>query len=279
VKAARFLHSSLPWRMPFLNLRCHKKILLIDGVLGFTGGMNIADQNVQAMRPRDAVQDTHFELRGPVVAQLAEAFAQDWSFAADEVLEGDAWFPEVPAAGDVPARVIDSGPDQDIEKAEFAILQAVSCARQSISVMTPYFLPDERLITALSLAAMRGVAVDVVVPAKSDQRKIDCAFRANIGPLLDDGVRIWRCPPPFRHTKLLVVDGAWCMVGSANWDIRSFRLNFELCVELYDSGLAATLCAFMQANRGTALTQAELDGRSLAGKLRDAAIRLMLPYL
>ena len=279
VPAARFLHSPLPWRMPFLNLRCHKKILVIDGTIGFTGGMNIADENVMAARARAPVQDTHFRLQGPIVGQLMDAFAQDWAFAADENLEGGIWFPDHAGGDETPARVIDSGPDEDIEKIEFAVLQAVSGARHRVLIMSAYFLPDERMITALSLAAMRGVAVDVVVPAKSDQRKIDYAFRANIGPLLSDGVRLWCCPPPFRHSKLMVVDGEWVLIGSSNFDIRSFRLNFEMCVELYDASIGALLTEFITANRGGAFTQAELDGRSLVRRLRDAAVRLMLPYL
>ena len=149
VPVGRFMHSPLPWRMPFLNLRTHKKILVVDGQVGFTGGMNIADENVMALNPREPVQDTHFRLRGPVVAQLVDAFAGDWSFVMDEDLDGDTWFPPLSAAGSALARIITSGPDEDIEKVEFAILQAVACARTSISLMTPYFLPDERLITAL----------------------------------------------------------------------------------------------------------------------------------
>ena len=157
VTAARFMHSSLPWRMPFLNLRSHKKILVVDGVTGFTGGMNIADENVMATNPKLPVQDLHFRIEGPVVSQLAEAFAEDWAFVTNEDLEGDAWLPEIARRDGPLARVIDSGPDEDVEKVEFAVLQAVACARASIAVMTPYFLPDERLITALSLAAMRGL--------------------------------------------------------------------------------------------------------------------------
>jgi cardiolipin synthase A/B len=145
--------------------------------------------------------------------------------------------------------------------------------------MTPYFLPDERLITALSLAAMRGVAIDLVIPQKSNHSLVDWGTRANIGPLLSDGVRIWRSPPPFNHAKLMVVDGEWCLIGSCNWDIRSFRLNFELCMEIYDRGLAATLLELMRRARHAELTQAELDARPFAMRLRDAGARLMLPYL
>jgi cardiolipin synthase len=273
------MHSLLPWRMPFINLRSHKKILVVDGRVGFTGGLNIADENVLATRPKQPVQDLHFRIEGPVVSQLAEAFADDWDFAADEGLEGDGWLPPLPARPGPPARVIDSGPDEDLEKVEFAVLQAIACARVSIDVMTPYFLPDERLITALALAAMRGVAVNLVLPEASNHVLVDWATRANIGPLLIDGVRIWRSPPPFHHTKIMVVDGEWCLIGSCNWDIRSFRLNFELCMEVYDRDLASKLTALMEGARRSELTQAELDARPLAVRIRDAGARLMLPYL
>lgn len=279
IPAARFLHSPLPWRMPFLNLRSHRKILVVDGTICFTGGINIADENVVATHPNSPVRDTHFRIEGPVVAQLTVAFAQDWAFATGEDLAGDAWFPDLADVGTAPARVVESGPDEDIEKVEFSVLQAVACAQQSIAVMTPYFLPDTRLVTALSLAAMRGVSVDVVVPQIGNHLLVNWATYANIGPLLADGVRIWQCPPPFRHSKIMVVDGEWCLIGSCNWDIRSFRLNFELCMEIYDRDLVATLAALMQDCRGTALTQAALDARSLPIRLRDAGARLMMPYL
>jgi cardiolipin synthase len=279
VPADRFMHSLLPWRMPFLNLRNHKKILVVDGRAGFTGGMNIGDENVMATRPKAPVQDMHFHIAGPVVTQLVEAFLDDWEFVTGEQLDGDAWLPDCGTPAGPPARAISAGPDEDIEKVEFAILQAAAVARRSLAVMTPYFLPDERLITALSLAAMRGVAVDIVIPGKSNHPLVDWATRANSGPLLEAGVRIWRCPPSFRHTKLMVVDGEWCLIGSTNWDIRSFRLNFELCMEVYDESLADNLSGVMRDSRGEPLTLDELAARSLPARLRDAACRLGLPYL
>lgn len=279
VPAARFMHSPLPWRMPFLNLRSHRKILVVDGRVGFTGGMNIGDENVMATKPKSPVEDEHFRIDGPVVAQLTEAFLADWAFATDEDLGGDAWLPDTDPRLGAPARVISSGPDQDIEKVETAILQAIACASESIAVMTPYFLPDERLLTGLAMAAMRGVAVDILLPWQSNHPWVDWATRANIGPLLSNGVRIWRCPPPFRHSKLMVVDNEWCLIGSSNWDSRSFRLNFELCVEVYDRELAAILHGVMRKNRGPALTTEDLDRRPVLVRLRDAAARLLLPYL
>jgi cardiolipin synthase len=279
VPAGRFMHSYMPWRMPFLNLRTHKKILVVDGRIGFTGGINVADQNLIATRPKEPVQDTHFRIEGPVVAQLVFAFARDWSFVADEDLDGEGWYPPLDIRGDSLARVVTAGPDEDLEKVEFAVLQAIACSRDRIRIMTPYFLPDQRLNTALSLAAMRGVDVQVVIPEKGNHRLLDWAVRANIGPLLRDGVKIWRCPPPFRHSKVMVVDGSWSLIGSSNWDMRSFRLNFELCVEVYDPKLAATLEALVAENSSKRLELAEINARSFALRIRDAGARLLLPYL
>ena len=161
--------------MPFLNLRSHKKILVVDGKIGFTGGLNISDDNVMATKPKEPVQDTHFRIDGPVVCQLTEAFIQDWSFATNEDLDGDAWFPDIRWAGQRagpghrfrPRR--GSGEDR-VRRAPGRRLRRVS-----IAVMTPYFLPDERLMTALALASIRGVAVDIVIPEKSDHRFVDWA--------------------------------------------------------------------------------------------------------
>jgi cardiolipin synthase A/B len=281
VPVARFLHSSLPWRMPFLNLRSHKKILGIDGRIGFAGGLNVGGENVTRNHPAQPVIDTHFRFEGPVVAQLIEVFADDWSFATGEQLEGERWFPvlEPVSGGNSVARVVTSGPDQDLEKIEFVILEALACARTSVRVMTPYFLPDERIMTGLALAAFRGVAVDVVLPEHSNHPTLDWAARAQIGPLLAAGCRVWTHPAPFDHSKLMTVDDTWSLVGSSNWDVRSFRLNFELDLEVYDSALAARVNDLITAQQGSRILPGELNGRSFPVRIRDGAARLMLPYL
>ena len=174
------------------------------------------------------MRDIHFKFEGPVVAQLTAAFAEDWLFAAEEDLAGDAWFPRSMTSAKPWRGSSFPAPTQDIEKIEFMILEAITCARQSIKIATPYFLPDDRLVTALALASMRGVEVDVIVPSPSNHLIVDLAMRAQIGPLVAAGCRIWRDPPPFNHSKMMTVDGIWCLIGSANWDMRSFRLNFEL---------------------------------------------------
>jgi cardiolipin synthase len=280
VPVARFMHSSLPWRMPFLNLRSHKKILAIDGRIGFAGGLNIGGENLTQEQPRHPVIDTHFRFEGPVVAQLAEVFADDWSFTTGEQLAGDRWFPELRqvTGGDSVARVVTSGPDQDLEKIEFVILEAIACARSSVKIMTPYFLPDDRIMTGLSLAAYRGVEVDIVLPEHSNHPTLDWGARAQIGPLLAAGCCVWT-HPAFDHSKLMTVDHTWCLVGSSNWDVRSFRLNFELDVEVYDPELAARINEVIGASQRGQILPEHLSRRSLPVRFRDGAARLMLPYL
>lgn len=279
VPALRFMHSFLPWRMPFLNLRIHKKILVVDGRLGFTGGMNIGAENLLQCPPKTAVRDNHFRFEGPVVLQLMEAFAEDWFFAAGENLADAAWFPPLEKAGNAEARVILSGPDEDLEKNEFVILEAIGCARHSIKVMTPYFLPDSRLVTALSLAAMRGVEVDVIIPTNGDHFIINWAIRAHLMPLLVAGCRIWQSPPPFNHAKTMLVDGIWCLIGSSNWDVRSFRLNFELDVEVYDPELVREVDQLMATKLLKPITAADINQRPFALRLLHGGARLMSPYL
>ncbi len=279
VPCARFMHSALPWRMPFLNLRTHRKLLVTDGTTAFMGGLNIGAENLLALKPAHPVLDTHFRVTGPVVEQLGAAFAAQWYFATAEVLDGPAWFPRIEPVGAVCARVITSGPDQDLEKIELLILEAVGCARSSIKVMTPYFLPDERIITALALAAMRGVGVDIVLPARTNHPTIDWAMRAHIDPLLAAGCRVWAHAPPFNHSKLMAIDGLWCLIGSANWDTRSLRLNFEVDLEAYHAQTVAQVSAKITSHQTVLLTAADLAARSWAACTRDRLSRLLMPYL
>jgi len=277
VPVDRFLHSYVPWKMPFLNLRNHRKLMVVDGRIAFTGGINIGHENLLATNPAHPVRDTHFRLDGPIVEQLTEAFADDWLYETGERLLDDAWFPDLPPVGEAIARVVTSGPDEDLEQIEFAMLHAISCARRSIRVVTPYFLPPDMLTTSLSLAAMRGVTVDVVVPENSNHAILDWARRAPLRILLEAGCRVWLLQPPFDHSKLMMIDDAWSLIGSANWDIRSFRLNFELNVEIQDEAFARTLAEV--ALNGRLLTLAEVESASLAQRLRDNAARLLQPYL
>ena len=276
VPVARFLHSYFPWRMPFVNLRNHRKLLVIDGRVAFTGGLNIGAENVVAGNPAHPVRDTHFRVEGPVVEQLTDAFADDWQFTTGEQLDED-WFPRLEPVGTVLARVVPSGPDEDMEQIEFVTLHAISCARESIRVVTPYFLPGEPLTMALGLAAMRGITVDILLPENSNHAILDWARRVPLRPLIEAGCRVWMMPAPFDHSKLMTIDDSWSFIGSANWDTRSFRLNFELNVELHDAAFARQIVESKKPQR--CLTLAEIDGDPLPIRLRNSAARLLQPYL
>jgi cardiolipin synthase len=273
------MHSFIPWRTSFLNLRNHKKILVADGARAFIGGINIQAENVMALNPAWPVRDMHFGIEGPVVAQIVEAFAADWHFSTDEELKGAAWFPQLPAVGPASARVITSGPDDELERIGMAMIAALGVAQRSVQVITPYFLPDARFMSALSLAAIRGVAVDIVVPEKGDHRLVDWAMSAHIPPLLSSGVRFWRASMPFEHSKLMVVDEMWSLIGSANWDMRSLRLNFEIALEVCCPVFGRLVAAAIAGKQVEQIKLADLNARSLPVRLRDSAARLMLPYL
>jgi len=183
--------------------------------------------------------------------------------------------------GNVIARVIPDGPDADSEKARWTLLGALAEAQSSVQILTPYFLPDTSLVTALNLAALRGVRVDIVLPSKSNLPFVHWASRAMWWQVLKFGCHVWLTPPPFDHSKLMVVDDHWALFGSANWDARSLRLNFELNVECYGRELAREMAAIVEKKRYGAreVTLAEVDARTIPGKLRDAAARLFSPFL
>ncbi len=283
VPTAQFLPASLltPWRVTTVNLRNHRKVMIVDGRTAFTGGMNIRHGNVLADKPESPVQDLHFLATGPVVAQLQEVFASDWAFTRGETLDGDKWFPELKETGNVVARAVADGPDADFETARWTILAALGEAQTSVQIVTPYFLPDSGLITALNLAALRGVRVDIILPALSNLRYVDWASRALWWQVLERGCHIWLTPPPFDHSKLMIVDGHWVLLGSANWDARSLRLNFELNVEAYGREFANEMGRIItiKLHGAREVTLAEMDARSYPAKIRDAIARLFSPYL
>jgi len=275
---ALFIHSLLPWRMPYLNLRNHRKILVVDGQCGFTGGMNISAKHT-GDPPR--ASDLHFRVTGPVVSQMVRVFADDWSFATGEELSGGDWFARPDASGRALVRGIPDGPDEDFNKFRWALLGGLGAARRRILVGTPYFLPDDDLVMALSHAALRGVQVDVLLPGWNNWPFVQWAANTILVDLLRAGCRVWFSAGGFDHSKYLVVDAAWCLVGSANWDPRSLRLNFEFNLEAFDPALAMELERHADAViRGArALREQELRHRALPVQLRDGLARLMSPYL
>ncbi len=281
VDAARFLHSFWPWQMPYLNLRSHRKLLVVDGRIGFTGGMNITGKHA----PKDGsdvhYRDVHFELKGPIVGQLLDVFEDDWHFTTGETPDSGIWLKDTTPAGTMHARAISDGPDDGTDSLRWVMLGALTQASQRISIATPYFVPDQQLATALCLAALRGVEVDIVMPDNNNLPFVKWASTSRMDELLLSGCRLWMSRPDFDHSKLFAVDGTWSLIGSANWDERSLRLNFELNVECYDAEFAAQIHAMIDKRRGMskAVTLDMLDARSLLVKLRDGVARLFSPYL
>ncbi len=281
VTEARFLPTLLPGRWAYANLRNHRKLLVVDGTLGFTGGLNIREGHDLRLKPAHPIQDMHFRIRGPVVGHLQEAFAEDWEFTTGETLDGETWFRPAPAAGNMLARGITTGPDLDIDKLRITLLGAIACADTSIAVVSPYFLPDESLIMALNVAALRGVTVDIVLPQENNLALVQWASTTLLGELIARGCRVWYSAPPFDHTKLMIVDRLWSLIGSANWDPRSLRLNFEFNVECYDAALAGRLQERIDRRIAGArrITRADLDALPYLARLRNGITRLFTPYL
>ena len=282
VPIAQFFHTWIPWRMAYLNMRLHKKMLIVDGTIGFVGGMNIGVENVHLSSPAaKVVQDLHCRIEGPVLRHLFRSFAEDWQFETGEKLNEELWCKRTEIVGSVRARGIASGPDEDLMKLEAIILAAVGAARHQVRIVTPYFVPEQILLVALALAALRGVRVEIVLPEQSNHRFMDWAAWAQHGFLLRTGCAIYLTPPPFDHTKVMTVDGLWSMFGSANWDVRSLRLNFEFNVAALGASLTAQMDALIDKKVAKArpVTLQMLNSRGSDAKIRDAAARLFLPYL
>jgi cardiolipin synthase len=241
VHTALFMQPVIGIRLVYANLRSHRKLLVIDGFHGFTGGMNIREGFVTAIAKEAVTHDTHFQVSGPIVYQLMTNFAHDWEFTTTEKLAGDAWFApattEIKEKG-VALRCVPSGPDATLASTHNMLLGALAVAQKHVRIQSPYLLPDLALIAALSTTARRGVIVDIVVPGANNLKLVNAAMMAQIDQLIETGCRVWRACGTFDHSKLFTVDGGWSYVGSSNIDPRSLRLNFELDLEVYDRGIA-----------------------------------------
>ena len=281
VNAASFLPTSGLRMRRFSNLRNHRKILVVDGRIGFTGGTNIREAHCLNLDPKGPTQCLHFRFEGPVVAHLKEVFVTDWAFTTGEALRGPAWFPQLVRGGSVWARGISHGPDEDFETLSKLIFAALSAARDRVRIVSPYFLPDSRLMEALAVASLRGVTVEIYLPSDNNVKIVDWAAMAQIGLIMEHGCRVFVTKPPFDHTKLTLVDDIWALVGSTNWDPRSLRLNFEFNVECYHPHLSEQLHAIVDAKADGCreIKLKELDDRALPIKLRDGLARLLSPYL
>lgn len=261
--------------MVHINLRDHRKILTVDGVVAFAGGMNISDVHYVE---RGGMADLHFRFEGPIVRQFEEVFAENWRFMARETLKLSA---PTPDEGRAYCRVVTDGPNDDVDRLLLLLLGVLANAHERISIMTPYFIPTPELSAGLQAAALRGVEIEIVLPKRSDQWWVDGATRRWLQQLLGRRIKVYYRPAPRAHSKLLLVDDYYAIVGSANLDPRSVRLNFELMVEIYDPGLVRELRAHFDEVReaSSEVTLAALRRRPLLQRLRDSVLWLFSPYL
>ncbi len=281
VQFSVFLPSKSPVNLPFVNLRNHRKMMIIDGKVAFFGGMNVAEGDLVSQHPKDPIQDVTFEVKGPLINQIARLFEEDWIFSGKKpFLPTSARCPQdSPCLGKTAARIIPDGPDADYGKIERLCLGALACAQKSARIVTPYFLPENNILSALETAAMRGVEVEIILPQKSNIFGMDWAMEANFHRLLSKGVKIYRTQPPFDHSKLFLVDDLWLFAGSANWDVRSFKLNFESNMECFDPELAKQVRQIIEQKKAQAQPVHYRHMRPpLLRTLRNNALRLLTPY-
>jgi cardiolipin synthase len=259
-----------------INNRTHRKLLVIDGRVGFTGGVGIGEQWTGHAQDEDHWRDTHLRVEGPVVAQLQGVFMVNWIKATGRVTCGDEYFPALPEVGDTPAHMFHSSPDDGSENVRLMYLLAIASARRSIRLAQAYFIPDEGCRRALCEAARRGVEIDILLPGRhTDSHTVRHASRAIWGELLEAGVRIHEFQPTHLHAKITLIDDVWCSLGSANFDNRSFRLNDEANLSALDPALARQLAEDFAADlrRARQITLAAWRSRPWRQKALDHLAR------
>jgi len=281
IQVRRFLPPKL---IPFnfsINLRNHRKLLVIDDELGFIGGMNISVEYFQKDEAeKESLKDIHFKITGNLPQQLRAVFELDWQFMGGKIYTNYSFEGSNSPAPTICRTIID-GPGENLDHLSIILLSAINSANNTITLMTPYFLPSRELIGALQTAALRGVKVTIILPGKNNLSYVHWASRHMLWELLEHGINIFYQPPPFSHSKLFVIDDQYSLIGSANIDPRSLRLNYEVGVEVYSAKFATTLSNYAQKIQQICrqITLEEVDNRPLPIKIRDGIAWLFSPYL
>lgn len=281
VPTFKFLPNIYPTQFAFLNLRNHRKVLIIDEKLAFFGGMNIRNCHSEKYSRNGFVSDTHFTMTGPICQQFLGLFIEDWHFSGGDPLKRNDPPPLTIEAHSIPCRVISDGPDIDFEKIRWILLAAIGEAKKEIKIVTPYFLPDSSLIEQLKIAAWKGVDISIIVPRKSNIPTFDWAEAPQFQPLTRSGVKIFFNDANFDHSKFLTIDGSWSFFGSANWDNRSLRLNFEVNLEVYDPIFTMKLNELFKSKlrNSREVSIEDLTRIGMLKNLRNNLFRLLSPYL
>lgn len=281
VNVAFFLPVNPLRRRWSINQRNHRKIAVFDSRVAFMGSQNIGDEYLGRLKKLSPWRDSHMRVEGPAVLSLEQTFVEDWYFATHEDLVRDNYFPEPEMPGDSIVQIVATGPDQDVSVLEQIIFAAVSTARESIYISTPYFVPGPEIRMALLHAAYRGVRVAIVHPTKHDAPIVKWAARSFYAELIAGGIEIHEYDHGVLHSKLITVDDRWCMLGSANMDMRSFRLNFEITALIYDAVVARELASSIQRDiqRSRRIRMQDARSRRLRVQLLEGAARLFSPLL
>ena len=263
-----------------LNFRNHRKIVVCDGHVGFVGGLNVGDEYLGRDPDIGPWRDTHLRVRGPIVQGLQLSYARDWYYGTREELDGLAWAPRADAA-DQTALVLASGPSDEIETCGLLYAHLIESAEERLWLATPYFVPDGRVLGALQLAALRGVDVRVMMPRTSDSVFFKWVPYAYLPEVERAGVKVYLHEPGFMHQKVALVDRDFAAVGTANFDNRSFRLNFEATVVARDEGVCDAVADMLEADfaNATQISQADLEGKSALFRFAAQATRLLAPVL
>jgi len=281
-QAASFFPSKIPYFNIRVNYRNHRKLSIVDGKYGFIGGFNVGDEYLGLNEKFGYWRDTHLMIRGDAVMQMQVQFLLDWNLASPrKAKEDDKYFPSEDPGGKVGVQIVSSGPNYPIEHTRNVYLKMIHAAKESIYIQTPYFIPDESVLTALKMAVLSGVDVRVMIPGRPDHKMVYWASFSYLGDLISSGMKCYLYDKGFLHAKTIVVDGEVASVGTANFDIRSFRLNFEVNAVLYDTATAAQLKRAFEEDMADCreLTYEAYRSRPRLEFIRESFLRLMSPIL
>ncbi|GAB2696208.1 cardiolipin synthase [Paenibacillus thermoaerophilus] len=281
-QAAAFFPSRIPYLNIRVNYRNHRKLAIIDGMYGYIGGFNVGDEYLGRSNKFGPWRDTHLRLRGDSVLQMQAQFAMDWNLASGRVLpDHPDYFPRLESTGTVGVQIVSSGPTHEMEQIKNAYIKMIFEAEQLICIQTPYFIPDESVLNALKIAMLSGVELRIMIPGKPDHRMVYWATYSHLGELLDLGAKCYLYQNGFLHAKTVIVDGKIASVGTANFDIRSFKLNFEVNAILYDTATVSRLQDIFERDTAdcTELTAEMYRARSRMQRIKESCTRLISPIL
>jgi len=281
VKVEVFLPVTLPFFGSSLNYRNHRKVLIIDGKTGFLGGINIGDEYLGKNERFGFWRDTHLKIVGEAIYVLQVIFLRDWYFVSQEEVEGKEFFPKQGYSGNTTLQITSSGPDVYFQSIHHGIFTAISSANKCVYITSPYLVPDESLLLAIKTAALRGVDVRILMPEKPDHMTVFWASKSHYMELLETGVRIYQYTKGFIHSKTIVVDDEVTTIGTANIDIRSFQLNFEVNAFIYNADVTTSMKEqfFQDLSFSKEIILDEYRKRSIVDRMKESTARLISPIL